>query len=126
MACLVRRLGARLGGGAEAICPVGTSATVTGGTGDSTTELLTFASRIFDQKFLPEALVGESRLRPEELFEGFGPPDEEEASLPTSLERLDPEPQEEAESHVHAVAEGERARRRGRGAAAEGVRSEDG
>jgi DEAD/DEAH box helicase domain-containing protein len=103
VACLVRRLGARLGGGAEAICAVGTSATVTGGAGDSTTELLTFASRIFDQTFQEDALVGESRLRPEELFEGFGPA--EEASLPASLERLDPEPQEEAESHVHAVAE---------------------
>ena len=34
VACLVRRLGARLGGGAEAICPVGTSATVTGGSGN--------------------------------------------------------------------------------------------
>ena len=102
VACLVRRLGARLGGGAEAICPVGTSATVTGGSGSSTGELLTFASRIFDQTFLEDTLVGESRLRPEELFEGFGP--EAESRLPASLEGLDPEPQEEAESHVHAIA----------------------
>ncbi|WP_437737336.1 DEAD/DEAH box helicase [Sorangium sp. So ce1335] len=101
VACLVRRLGARLGG-ADAICPVGTSATVTSSTGDTAGELLAFARRIFDHPFVDDALVGESRLSAEQLFEAFGP--EGEAMLPTSLAALEPEPQEEAEAHVRAVA----------------------
>jgi hypothetical protein len=90
VACLVRRLGARLGG-ADAICPVGTSATVTGGGTDTTTELLTFASRIFDQRFHDDALVGESRLSAEELFALFGPGSETflTGSTPSSVGSTD-------------------------------------
>ncbi|MBK7823494.1 MAG: DEAD/DEAH box helicase [Tessaracoccus sp.] len=68
VACLIRRLGQRLGS-AEALCPVGTSATV--GTGDETrAELLRFASTLFDQTFAPEAFIGETRLEPAELVAG--------------------------------------------------------
>ena len=103
VACLVRRLGARLGG-ADSICPVGTSATVTGGA-DTTGELLRFAKRVFDQEFSEDALIGESRLLATELFEGFGAESPAgEAGLPTDATGLSPAPQEEADAHVRAVA----------------------
>ncbi|MFT3770139.1 MAG: DEAD/DEAH box helicase [Minicystis sp.] len=79
VACLVRRLGARLGG-ADAICPVGTSATVGGG--DTRDELLGFAGKIFDQPFLEDALVGESRVAAEEFFARFGPADQTHVPTP--------------------------------------------
>ncbi|KYF78234.1 hypothetical protein BE11_12325 [Sorangium cellulosum] len=105
VACLVRRLGARLGarlGGADSICPVGTSATVTGGA-DTTDELLRFASRVFDRQFAEDALIGEARLSAAELFEMFG--DEGAGALPTGdVGRLLPAPQEEADAHVRAAA----------------------
>ncbi len=103
VACLVRRLGARLGG-AESICPVGTSATVSGGA-DTTEELLKFARRVFDQEFPEEALIGESRLTSAELFERCGAETPAEtATLPADAAGLSPAPQEEADAHVRAVA----------------------
>ena len=96
VACLIRRLGARLGS-AETICPVGTSATV--GSGASTREdLLKFASTLFDQPFQPDAFVGETRLTPRELM-----PTE---AIPESVPSVDgpwPAPGESAESHVRAA-----------------------
>jgi DEAD/DEAH box helicase domain-containing protein len=66
VACLLRRLGKRLGN-PDRICPVGTSATV--GSRDSTrAELLRFASTLFDQTFEEDAFVGETRLPAEALF----------------------------------------------------------
>jgi DEAD/DEAH box helicase domain-containing protein len=66
VACLIRRLGQRLGG-AESICPVGTSATV--GSGDETrSELLGFASKLFDQAFPEGAFIGETRVTPASMF----------------------------------------------------------
>jgi DEAD/DEAH box helicase domain-containing protein len=67
VACLIRRLGQRLGN-PEAICPVGTSATVAGGE-DTRTELLKFASTLFDQKFPDDAFIGETRVEPRALYE---------------------------------------------------------
>ncbi len=100
VACLIRRLGARLGG-ADAICPVGTSATVSGGA-DTTGELLRFAERVFDHPFAEDSLVGERRVSAEELFAAFGA--ERPGALPEDLAALSPGPQEEAEAHVRAVA----------------------
>jgi DEAD/DEAH box helicase domain-containing protein len=96
VACLLRRLGHRLGG-AEGICPVGTSATV--GSGEATrTDLLRFASTLFDQRFEPDAFIGETRLAPTALLQG-----------PAASERYPleagpwPEPGEVAEAHVRQV-----------------------
>jgi len=101
VACLVRRLGARLGG-ADAICPVGTSATVAAEAGQPNTELLTFASRIFDQTFAEDSLLGEVRLTPDELFATAGTAIA--APLPIDPLTLDPEPQIEGPDHVRDVA----------------------
>jgi hypothetical protein len=100
VACLVRRLGARLGD-ADAICPVGTSATVSGGA-DTTQELLDFAHRVFDHPFAEDALIGETRLSAAALFEGSEA--DGAAPLPAGdVARLLPDPQEEAEAHVRTV-----------------------
>ena len=100
VACLIRRLSARLGG-QESICPVGTSATVATEGTDSQSELLEFAGKIFDQPFEEDAIIGESRRSPDELFALFS------AALPelypASALDLEPEPQQDAESHVRAL-----------------------
>ncbi len=67
VACLLRRLGHRLGG-AERICPIGTSATV-GAAEASRQELLSFAGTLFDQAFEEDAFIGETRLEPSELLD---------------------------------------------------------
>lgn len=96
VACLLRRLGQRLGS-AEALCPVGTSATVGGG-GDTRAELLRFASTLFDQVFPPEAFVGETRLDPRDLL-----PEGADAEAYPSEPGPWPEAGESAEAHVKRV-----------------------
>lgn len=100
VACLVRRIGARLGA-ADRICPVGTSATMSGGP-ETTSELLKFANKVFDQEFSSEALIHESRLSIPELFGNIEA--DGMATLPSDLTNLLPAPQEEAEEHVRRVA----------------------
>ena len=96
VACLIRRLGHRLGS-AEAICPVGTSATV--GTGaDTRTELLSFASTLFDQVFPPEAFIGETRLEPRDLVS----PETSAEAYPSEAGPW-PDGGESAEAHVKKV-----------------------
>jgi DEAD/DEAH box helicase domain-containing protein len=96
VACLIRRLGQRLGS-AEALCPVGTSATV--GSGDQTrTELLRFASTLFDQTFAPEAFIGETRLEPRDLVEGAAAPE----AYPAAPGPW-PEPEDKVEPYVRRV-----------------------
>lgn len=96
VACLIRRLGQRLGG-AEGICPVGTSATV--GAGDDTrTELLRFAKTLFDQPFPDEAFIGETRLEPRDLLTEVAAAERYPAA-PGPW----PEPGESAEVHVKRV-----------------------
>ena len=101
VACLIRRLAQRLGS-AEALCPVGTSATI-GGEGASNTrdELLRFASTLFDQAFEEDAFIGESRLSPDELEASVGA----NARMPESVPSVAgpwPSPGEKAEDHVAA------------------------
>jgi DEAD/DEAH box helicase domain-containing protein len=96
VACLIRRLGQRLGS-AEALCPVGTSATV--GSGDQTrTELLRFASTLFDQTFAPEAFIGETRLEPRDLVAGAAAPE----AYPAAPGPW-PEPEDKVEPYVRRV-----------------------
>jgi DEAD/DEAH box helicase domain-containing protein len=80
VACLVRRLGARLdpAGTGSGFCPVGTSATVASEGaasegGSSQARLLEFASQIFDRDFDAESVVGETRRDAAGFFALFGP-----------------------------------------------------
>ena len=67
LACLIRRLRARLGGGEDLIC-AGTSATL-GGEG-AEPELREYVSQIFDQPFEPGSIVGETRQSIHEFLAG--------------------------------------------------------
>ena len=67
LACLIRRLRARLGGGEDLIC-AGTSATL-GGEG-AEPELREYVSQIFDQPFEPGSIVGETRQSIHEFLGG--------------------------------------------------------
>lgn len=72
VACLIRRLKARLGVASGQLCCVGTSATIgSGGAEDPRQLLASFASKIFAEPFSVESLVGEARLSPEETFSAF-------------------------------------------------------
>lgn len=96
VACLIRRLGQRLGN-PEAICPVGTSATI-GTTAETRKELLDFAGTLFDQVFPEDAFIGETRVDPRDLLTGL--------PLPENYPREAgpwPAPGEDAEAHVRAT-----------------------
>jgi DEAD/DEAH box helicase domain-containing protein len=66
LACLTRRLKARLGVERGALVCVGTSATL--GTEESREDLLRYAERIFDEPFGSEAVVGETRQTVDEFL----------------------------------------------------------
>jgi DEAD/DEAH box helicase domain-containing protein len=66
LACLLRRLKARLGTPKGGLCCVGTSATLGGG--EAKKDLLTYARRVFGEPFEPDAIVGETRQDPDEFL----------------------------------------------------------
>lgn len=102
VACLIRRLGARLGS-MENLCAVGTSATVSGDKEAGHRELLAFASRVFDQELGDDAVIDESRLTAAQLIDAIQPATTNER-YPEGGTQLLPEPQEEADVHVRRVA----------------------
>jgi len=101
VACLIRRLTARLGG-QDSLCPVGTSATVASDAGDAMQKLLEFASAVFDQPFADDAIIGESRRTPDEFFGLFQGPLAE--GYPADPDVFEPEAGQEVEAHTRAVA----------------------
>jgi DEAD/DEAH box helicase domain-containing protein len=74
VACLIRRLKARLSVPAQQLCCVGTSATIDSGSGsvqhDPSQLLADFATKIFAEPFSPECLIKEDRLTPDEALLG--------------------------------------------------------
>ncbi len=85
LACLIRRLKARLGVARGSLCCVGTSATL--GSPDAGTTLREYAGEIFGEPFDAESVVGETRQTPEEFFAGHLI---ELFQVPTAKDRLDP------------------------------------
>ena len=81
----------------ENLCAVGTSATVTGDETFGHSELLKFASRVFDQELGVETVIDEKRLTAEQLGEVVGGAPERE-NYPRVGDELLPEPQEDAET----------------------------
>ncbi len=67
LACLIRRIKARLGTRPEYLCCVGTSATL--GNSEVMDDLLEYASAIFGEKFTPGAVISESRKSAGEFLE---------------------------------------------------------
>ncbi|RMG85087.1 MAG: DEAD/DEAH box helicase, partial [Candidatus Dadabacteria bacterium] len=99
LACLVRRLKARLGTPEGHLCCVGTSATL--GSGEEREDLLRYAAHVFGEPFDAEAVVGEHRVSAGEFLENVlveavavpGPDREAE---------LDPEGYEGVEAYLAA------------------------
>lgn len=82
LACLLRRLKARLGTPKNHLCCIGTSATM--GSKDSGQEIRNYAEEVFDEDFDGESIITEDRLSPFEFFEdiettGFKFPSDEDA-----------------------------------------------
>ncbi len=107
VACLIRRLKARLGAGAHSICPVGTSATIGGSDEQSGRQaLLRFARDVFGLEFFEDSLVVENRYGIEETLEGedtFGGPSkasQQDVGLPQPSDTLDPTNSESLEQWV--------------------------
>lgn len=96
VACLIRRLKARLHTPPDILCPVGTSATVGGASPQALEKLLDFASRIFAQPFPPEAIIQESLLP----LDAFLPAETAFTSLPDDLDALAERPGESAETYA--------------------------
>jgi DEAD/DEAH box helicase domain-containing protein len=70
VACLIRRLKARLGIGRGQLCPVGTSATLGSGTEDPRPLLLHFASQVFGEDFELDAIIEETRCERSQVLGG--------------------------------------------------------
>lgn len=69
LACLLRRLKARLSTPKCYLCCVGTSATI--GSEDNNPKILNYASKIFGEPFDSGAIITEDRLSPSEFFDGY-------------------------------------------------------
>ncbi|MEM9148860.1 MAG: DEAD/DEAH box helicase [Cyanobacteria bacterium P01_F01_bin.3] len=67
LACLVRRLKARLQTPAKHLACVGTSATL--GSGDGKADMLNYARGVFDEPFDTDAVIEEDRLSPDEFLQ---------------------------------------------------------
>jgi len=68
VACLIRRLKARLAVPAGGLCCVGTSATIGEGDEGSKDRLIEFAHEIFDEAFFSDSVITEDRLNIEEAL----------------------------------------------------------
>ena len=92
VACLIRRLKARLNVAPGHLCGVGTSATIgSGGTQDPKQLLADFATKIFAEPFTVESLIDEERLTPEQAFSTFDSEPKEPFPLAESeWPKLDP------------------------------------
>lgn len=69
LACLLRRLKARLFTPTGYLCCIGTSATM--GARDSADSIRKYASDVFGESFEDDAVITEDRLSPDEFFAGF-------------------------------------------------------
>lgn len=69
LACLLRRLKARLGTPAGHLCCIGTSATM--GAEEETERICRYAETVFGERFDEDSVITEDRLAPEEFFRGY-------------------------------------------------------
>lgn len=92
VACLIRRLKARLGTEPGGLTCIGTSATIGEGDEDSKRELTRFAGQIFDERLFPDAVITEKRRRQEDVVAR----ERDLATHPTGADRdaLDPRGQD--------------------------------
>ncbi len=69
LACLLRRLKARLSTPSSHLCCIGTSATM--GSSENGASILQYAEEIFGEPFERDAMITEDRLSPDEFFAGY-------------------------------------------------------
>lgn len=84
VACLIRRLKARLNIPESYLCPVGTSATVASDQGDTRQLLTEYAKQIFGVEFAPDCVIAEDRLGLDDFF--LEPPEYD--AFPTDIAAL--------------------------------------
>ena len=96
VACLIRRLKARLKSPEGYICPVGTSATVASDQGDSANLLTDFASEIFGSTVTADAVIGENRLTISEFLTEAA----ENLNIPQNIAALEEIPGENLTQYV--------------------------
>ena len=99
LACLIRRLKARLRTPKEYLCCIGTSATLGGN--DDTGELINYASQIFGEQFDNDAIITETVLSYKDFFKDIKPiyfniPWDEE------LNKLDADNYESVQDYIQA------------------------
>ena len=82
LACLVRRLKARVKAPKKYVCCIGTSATLGGG--QSGQELHEYASQIFGEPFDDQSVITEERLKPNQFL---GPANKTSAKLPSEHQK---------------------------------------
>ena len=99
VACLIRRLKARLGSPENFVCPVGTSATVASEHEDTISELTRFAGEIFGVPFEREAVITEERLPLKDFLPG--PPTF--FNLPEDAKNLEEQPGETYETYLQRM-----------------------
>lgn len=83
LACLLRRLKARLFTPHGYLCCIGTSATM--GTEDSADTIRQYAEKVFGEPFEQDAIITEDRLSPREFFKGY---DISDHTVPTPEQAL--------------------------------------
>ncbi|MDZ7759080.1 MAG: hypothetical protein U5L00_02330 [Desulfovermiculus sp.] len=86
LACLLRRLKARLGTPEGLLCPIGTSATL--GDADSQDRLIRYAQQVFGEPFDQDSVIPEYRQRAEDFLRGQPI---ENLDIPDSAKTLSPE-----------------------------------
>jgi DEAD/DEAH box helicase domain-containing protein len=103
VASLIRRLKARLNIKNGFLCPVGTSATVAGGSGNASEQLTTFASQIFAEPFTADAVITETRQSLTSFLDtNFDLDTGPQSDLPNAaLSQLMAEPGEAPESYLN-------------------------
>ncbi|MEA3335485.1 MAG: DEAD/DEAH box helicase [Chloroflexota bacterium] len=96
VACLIRRLKARLRTPEGSLCPVGTSATIGGGSEQALEKLTDFASEIFGETFDQHAVIQESLVPLDE----FLPEQPTLFDIPSDVDGLSERPGETAEVYA--------------------------
>jgi DEAD/DEAH box helicase domain-containing protein len=95
VACLIRRLKAKLKVKSGSMCFVGTSATLAGDEATATAELIDFAGKLFGERFPRGSVIGEDRLA---MGEYLG--EEEYGEVPEYSEAMQAMPGDDVEQYV--------------------------
>lgn len=104
VACLIRRFKERLGIARGRLCCVGTSATIAQGEDESDTgpvgKLCDFAGKLFEERFAPDAVIGEDRIEDEAMLMH---PQDDTSPLPPARECI-PREDEDVQAYTRRIA----------------------